>query len=475
MASFKTASALRAHLASSRIDLPFDDELVPASLSPLAQPLVADGLTVGNRFCALPMEGWDGTREGAPSDLTRRRWRNFGRSGAKLIWGGEAVSVRPDGRDSPAQLMLTPATLSDIAALRGELVGAHRDQFGPNADRDLIVGLQLTHSGRYSRPEANDVPAPLAACAHPLLDRRFSTPPRIVTDAQLDELVGQFVAAARMARSAGFDFVDIKQCHGYLGHELLGARTRQGRYGGSAENRFRFVRAVIEGIRADVPDLKIGVRLSAVDTPPFRAAVDRVGVAEPSDPAAPAQGFGLLQDDDLETALEDSRELLAELERLGVRWICISAGTPYYNPHVLRPAFSPPVDGYLAPEDPLRGVARHVRITARLKAAFPNLVFVGSGYSYLQEWLPHVAQHAIGRRLCDVVGLGRTMLSYPTLPADVLDGRALGRHSLCRTFSDCTSGPRLGLVSGCYPLDPFYRTRPDAERVRRGRLVTGDS
>jgi hypothetical protein len=158
-----------------------------------------------------------------------------------------------------------------------------------------------------------------------------------------------------------------------------------------------------------------------------------------------------------------------------VRWVSISAGTPYYNPHVLRPAMFPPVDGYTPPEDPLKGVARHVSATAMLKAEFPNLVFVGSGYSYLQEWLPHVAQHTVRQGMTDFVGLGRMVLSYPGLPADVLAGRPLRRKAICRTFSDCTTGPRLGLVSGCYPLDDFYAARPDAARLaaeksrKRGR------
>jgi 2,4-dienoyl-CoA reductase-like NADH-dependent reductase (Old Yellow Enzyme family) len=118
----------------------------------------------------------------------------------------------------------------------------------------------------------------------------------------------------------------------------------------------------------------------------------------------------------------------------------------------------------------LRGVARQIQATARLKAEFPRLVFVGSAYSYLQEWLPHVAQYNVRHGLADFVGLGRMALSYPDLPADVLAGAPLRRKSICRTFSDCTSGPRLALVSGCYPLDPFYSAHADAEQLRAGKL-----
>jgi 2,4-dienoyl-CoA reductase-like NADH-dependent reductase (Old Yellow Enzyme family) len=133
---------------------------------------------------------------------------------------------------------------------------------------------------------------------------------------------------------------------------------------------------------------------------------------------------------------------------------------------VQRPALFPPLDGYLPPEDPLVGVARQIDATARLKAACPSLVFVGSGYTYLQEWLPRVAERAVRDRLTDFVGLGRMVLSYPDLPADVLSGAPLRRKAICRTFSECTTGPRMGLVSGCYPLDHHYASHPDAGRLR---------
>ncbi len=277
----------------------------------------------------------------------------------------------------------------------------------------------------------------------------------------------------RSGRSrGGYQFVDVKACHGYLGHEMLGARSRPGKYGGSLDNRTRFIRQIIEGIRAEVPGLQIVVRLSAFDLVPYRKRPD--GTGEPEIDAAAARtapfGFGLVWDEAaLDEALEEPRVLLRLLEHLGVRWVCVSGGSPYYNPHVQRPAMFPPLDGYDPPEDPLRGVARQVAITALLKRASPGLAFVGSGYSYLQEWLPHVGQHAVRTGLTDFVGLGRMVLAYPELPADVLAGRPLRRGSICRTFSDCTTGPRLGLVSGCYPLDRFYSERAEAVRVKTVR------
>jgi 2,4-dienoyl-CoA reductase-like NADH-dependent reductase (Old Yellow Enzyme family) len=411
------------------------------------------------------MEGWDGTTDGEPSALTVRRWRNFGRSGAKLIWGGEAVAVCDDGRANPNQLVLVDATKEALADLREALVSEHVERFGPRAADDLYVGLQLTHSGRFARPHEKDRPEPLAAYHHPVLDSRFPGGIRILSDADLDRLVSDFVRAARMAHDIGFQFVDIKHCHGYLLHELLSARTRTGRYGGCLQNRTRFLREVIDGITAEVPALGIAVRLSVFDTVPFRKGP--AGRGEPETTAGTYESaFGLLHGTTVDSALCEAREVLRMLQACGVNWICTTAGSPYYCPHIQRPAAFPPADGYEPPEDPLRGVARQIDATAQLKAAFPGIVFVGSAYSYLQDWLPHVAQYNVRNGLTDFVGLGRLALSYPDFPADVLAGRPLKRKSLCRTFSDCTTGPRLGLVSGCYPLDPFYSAHPDAIRLR---------
>jgi 2,4-dienoyl-CoA reductase-like NADH-dependent reductase (Old Yellow Enzyme family) len=164
--------------------------------------------------------------------------------------------------------------------------------------------------------------------------------------------------------------------------------------------------------------------------------------------------------------VRDCDDLLSVVRGLGIQWICLTAGSPYYNPHIQRPALFPPSDGYLPPEDPVAGVARQIQATAQLKARHPELVIVGSGYSYLQEWLPYVAQHVVRTGMADCVGIGRLVLSYPEFPDDVLEGRPLQRNRLCRTFSDCTTGPRNGLVSGCFPLDPFYAAHPDANKLR---------
>lgn len=466
----RAADVFAAHLAREGITLPFDRALEPAGRSPLGQPFELGGVRVGNRFCVLPMEGWDGTRDGEPSELTMRRWRNFGKSGAKLIWGGEAVAIRHDGRANPNQLLISPRTLPSIARLREQLVASHVDRFGAGADADLYLGLQLTHSGRFAKPNLHERPEPLAAVANPVLDARFQQPVPVLSDDEISRIIDDFIAAAKRTYTAGYQFVDVKHCHGYLGHELLGAHQRSGRFGGSFENRTRFMREIIDGIRAAVPGLGLVVRLSAFDVVPHRKSADGSGVPA-IDPAHYHSAFGLLGDGNLDAALTEAKQVLRLLEDRDVRWVCVTAGSPYYCPHAQRPALFPPNDGYDPPEDPLHGVARLIDATARLKQAFPRMAIVGTGYSYLQEWLPHVAQHQVREGRTDFVGLGRTMLSYPDLAADVLSGVPLKRKSICRTFSDCTTGPRLGLVSGCFPLDPFYLNHPDGARLRDAKSV----
>jgi 2,4-dienoyl-CoA reductase-like NADH-dependent reductase (Old Yellow Enzyme family) len=258
--------------------------------------------------------------------------------------------------------------------------------------------------------------------------------------------------------------VDIKHCHGYLGHELLSGFDRPGRFGGSLESRTRFLREITAGIRANAPGLEIGVRVSLFDFVPYRPGPDGVGV-----PAADGKyryafgGDGTGQGYNLS---EPSR-FMELMKELGIQLVCTTVGSPYYNPHIQRPAAFPPSDGYQPPEDPLVGVARQIHATAEIKRRHPELIVVGSAYSYLQEWLPHVGQAVIRERLADSIGLGRMVLSYPELPADVLAGKPLARKLICRTFSECTTAPRNGMVSGCYPLDPFYKARPEREKIQQ--------
>ena len=464
ISGLKTPEQFQQRLEQLEIALPFDSEMTDEGISSLAQPLVSrDGL-ISNRFCILPMEGWDGTQDGRPTDLTRRRWKNFGLSGAGLIWGGEAVAVRQDGRANPNQLLLKEEHLSEFESLHSLLVQTHEEQFG--STDGLSVGLQLTHSGRFSRPNQKTQPEPRVAYRHPVLDGRVGvdSDEPILSDDELKQLIEDFVAAAVKAQKAGFRWVDVKHCHGYLGHEILSGFDRPGEFGGTFDNRTRFLREIVSGIRTEAPGLGIGVRVSIFDFTPYQPGESEERTGVPSAEGHYSHAFGgdgTGQGIDL----EEPFQLVRLMQELEIDLLCTSCGSPYYNPHIQRPALFPPSDGYQPPEDPLVGVNRQIQATAQLKQAFPDMIVVGTGYSYLQEWLPNVAQAVVRRRLVDSVGLGRMVLSYPDLPADVLAGKALTRKRICRTFSDCTTAPRNGMISGCFPLDPFYREMPEREEL----------
>jgi NADPH2 dehydrogenase len=460
--------------------VPCDLEVLSAAdRSPLAWPCRVGHRTVGNRFCIQPMEGWDGTLDGRPTEKTLRRWAHFGQSGAKLIWGGEAVAVRHDGRANPNQLCYRPEHADDLALLLETVVRAHRSRFGSDADRDLLVGLQLTHSGRFSRPNRHDRPEPKIVYHHPLLDRRVGIRPEddsvVLSDGEIAGLVEDFVRAAEAAQKAGFHFVDIKHCHGYLGHEFLSAYDRPGPYGGDFAGRTRFLRQTIQAVRVACPKLLIGVRISMFDFPPFmpdpaRTGAGKLGAGIPEPFPVPYPGFGCDRHNPLQPDLTEPIRLVRLLqEELRVELVNLTAGSPYYNPHIQRPALYPPSDGYQPPEDPLVGCVRQMQAARQIKQAVPGVPMVGSAYTYFQDFLPQVAQAVVREGWIDFVGLGRMVLAYWDLPADILQGRPIDKNRLCRTLSDCTTAPRQGLPSGCYPLDPYYKNSPEAARLQEAK------
>jgi len=470
--AFKTVAEFRDYLASEGIAIGLVDSVPADGRAALAQPIQCLGRTVGNRWAILPMEGWDCMDDGTPSEFTRRRWLRFATSGAKMIFGTEAAAVMHSGRSNPQQLFIGDHSLPTLKALCAEMRAAHRERFG--CDDDLLIGLQLTHSGRYSHPNDAHTLESVTAYAHPLLDKKFgNSAANVASDDELRDIIAHFIRAAELAAEAGFDFVDIKLAHGYLGHELLTAHDRPGEFGGSFANRTRFFREIAAGIRRRCPALGISARVSLFDILPFEKGPDKVGrpMAWGGDRypyAFGGDGSGMAMDPEL----KETVQLMELLRSYGAEMICATIGSPYYNPHMQRPAYYPVSDGYLMPEHPLYNVSRHILAVKRIKELCPWLQVVGSGYTCLQEFLPHAAEYAVAQGMTDFVGIGRMVLSYPDLCADVLAGRELDRCRICRTFGDCTNAPRAGMISGCYPLDEFYKQRPEAIRlkeIKKGR------
>ncbi|QDT17419.1 oxidoreductase [Alienimonas californiensis] len=469
---YKSADDLAADAAERGVPIDLSEDLEPL-FAPLDVPVPGGSLrTVGNRLAVQPMEGCDGTPDGRPDELTYRRYCRFGAGGAKLIWG-EATAVADDGRMNPRQLWLADHSASEIADMLSGCREEHRAACGE--DGDLLVGLQLTHSGRYS------FRGPLIPVRDPLLDPRTVNKSTggpiaddfpILSDDDLRRIQDQFVTAATLAREVGCDFVDIKQCHKYLLCELLAATNRPGNYGGSYENRTRFIRELIGRIREEVPGLLIASRFNAYDGVPFHKGAD--GLGEPDAHATPlTNSFGTDAHDHAQLALDEPRRLAADLAAWGVSLLNVSSGNPYACPHLVRPAENPPTDGYHQPEHPLVGIHRHFALTAAVQeaAVTPQGVrvpVVGSGYSWLQDYAFAAAAANVAAGRCDVVGYGRGSLSHPDFARSLRESGALNRKQVCRTFSYCTNIMRtkdhpLGQYpTGCPPFDrevydPIYK------------------
>ncbi|MBY0526102.1 MAG: NADH:flavin oxidoreductase [Gemmataceae bacterium] len=452
---YHTRAEIEAENPRLGIDLRFSDDV-----SPLFRPVSVGPLRAGNSLCIQPMEGCDGTLDGFPDELTIRRYRRFGAGGAKLIWG-EATAVLPEARANPRQLLINEQTAPHLEQMLRDCFQAHRATFG--TDSDLVVGLQLTHSGRYSYQK------PLIACHDPILDPRIVVDKAtgrtiddrypLLDDDYLQRLVAHYVAAARLAHRVGFQFIDIKQCHRYLLSELLAARNRPGRYGGSLENRTRLAREIIMAIRTEVPGLLIATRMNVYDCIPYQKG-SRENVGEPCPWSAPLRtAWGTSESDPLLPDLTEVKWWIGEMVKLGVALVNVSMGNPYAVMHVIRPFEYPPPDGYESPEHPLIGVDRHFRLAADLQQAFPQLPIVGSGYSYLQEYLFEAGAANIRDGRVTFVGVGRASLSQPDFALQLMEHGKLDRKRTCRTFSYCTAMMRakhneLGqFASGCPPFD----------------------
>jgi NADPH2 dehydrogenase len=434
--------------------LPMSDDY-----SPLFQPIKIGSKIVGNRLCVQPMEGCDGTLDGHPDELTYRRYRRFGAGGAKILWC-EATAVTKNARMNSRQLLINEHTASSIEKMLADCRAAHRQEFGD--DGDLLIGLQLAHSGRFSFEK------PLLVTHDPILDpitldkstgKYVDDSYPLLSDDDLKRIEDEYVQAAKRIHEIGFDFIDIKQCHRYLLSELLAAKNRPGQYGGSLENRTRLARNAIQRIRDEVPELIIASRLNAYDGIPYRGAGDEF-IGEPCPHTLPLNcAFGTDPTDHTKEDLTEPIEYAGWLRDWGVKLLNISAGNPYSNPHIVRPAEFAPVDGYNAPEHPLLGVLRHFRITAAIQKAVPDVPVIGSGYSWLQDFAMQAAAGNILSGNVSIAGMGRATLSHPEFAKNLQETGRMNRKQICRTFSYCTnlmrskSHPLGQYPTGCPPFD----------------------
>jgi 2,4-dienoyl-CoA reductase-like NADH-dependent reductase (Old Yellow Enzyme family) len=328
--------------------------------------------------------------------------------------------------------------VSDFKKLIGEYRRISGETFGAEFKPRLVA--QLTHSGRFSRPDG--VPEPIIAYHHNELDPVHHIDPSLqpISDDELDALQEDYLEAARLCAEAGFDAVDIKCCHRYLNHELLSAFDRPGRYGGSFENRTRLLLESVDKVRFALgSQIKVVTRLNGFDALP--------------------RGFGTDPNDPLKFAPEEPVRLLKELKERGVDLVNITMGSPYYVPHVNRPFDTGP---YVPAEHPLEGVARMMRGTEILQKAVPSVSLVGSGLTWLLQFSANLAAGEINNGSFAIAGFGRMGFAYPDFAADIIKHGALDPKKCCIACTKCSEIMKRCRQAGCVVRDakvyaPIYK------------------
>jgi len=403
----------------------------------LKESFSVKGKIIPNRLACQAMEGCDGTPTGEPDVLTKRRYERFAKGGAGIIWF-EATAVLPEGRANPRQLYINDGNLD---AFKRQVEEIKETALKTNGTEPIIF-MQATHSGRYSKP--NGVPEPLIAYNNPIFEKDNPiSKDRIVTDEYLDRVGEALVKGAVLAEKAGFDGVDIKCCHRYLNSELLSAYEREGKYGGSLENRTRLLRESVAGaIQNCSKDFLVSSRLNAYDGFPY------------------PYGFGVSKDGGTEVNLNETVWLVKELYNLGVRILNITMGNPYFNPHVNRPFAQ---GAYTIDEHPLQGVKRVLDGISELKKSVPDMAIISSAISYLGVAAPNVVAAYIENGGFDFAGFGRTIFAYPDFANDIIKNGEMDKNKCCICCSKCTEIMRKpGGTPGCVIRDkdvymPIYK------------------
>lgn len=423
--SYKTVESVFEELKRLGLDLPYSKDV-----NALLKPSSFAGKKMGNSIVLQPLEGCDANETGGPGDLTKRRYLRFAKGGSGLIWF-EATAIDPEGRAQARQLILNEKNVDEYARLVEEIkeTGLKENGYAP------VVIHQLTHSGRYSRP--NGDAAPWIARNNPLLEKDHPiAAERIVTDEMLEKLEQRYYTAAKLSQKAGFDGADVKACHGYLGSELLAGFTRENsRYGGSYENRTRFLKNSLLAVKSAVePDYVVTTRLSLCDYFPFPYA------------------FGVKQEEgSREPDLTEPLRLIDELKALiGLKGLNVSIASPYVNPHVSRPYDR---GGYEPDEHPLEGVARFDRLIREAQEKNPDLDIINVGFSYLREYAPNFAAGALEAGIGKLAGFGRLLFADPDMPRQLRDHGKIEKSDVCVSCSLCTDHLRKGICTGCWVRD----------------------
>jgi 2,4-dienoyl-CoA reductase-like NADH-dependent reductase (Old Yellow Enzyme family) len=404
------------------IDLPVSDKL-----ELLGRPVKIGNKYSPNAMAIHPLEGFDGTIDGKPSDLIFRRYARYARGGTGLIWY-EAVAVSEDGRCNPYEMWINKNTLAEIARLVKET-----KQHGEDACGHRIYSVvQLTHTGRISRDtQWNDIP--ITAFPNPLIDKYYPNL-KIASDERIERLEQEVIDAALLCGEAGFDSVDIKICHNYLMRELLAGFTRPGKYGGSFENRTRFLFNVLDGIQKKAGDsLDISVRINAYDCIPY------------------PYGWGMVKEDGvMKDDLTEPIKLIKMLVERNVKLINVSTHLPRF-----LPTDTGWVDWFAkkAVVNPYRGTAYLLNATRKIKEAVPDAICVATGLTWFEQFGGNVGAGGIEQGWFDIAGFGRQGFAYPGFANDILKNGRMDRNKCCVTCDKCFDLLGGHEFSGCVMRD----------------------
>ncbi|MHB8062326.1 MAG: oxidoreductase [Ruminiclostridium sp.] len=402
----------------------------------LLSPIQIGTRTCPNRFFIQAMECTDADAEGNPSDLTYQRYENLFRGEAGLITL-EAISITDKSRSRLNQLMIRPENLKSLTNFVKKMKEAN-----PNS---LFV-FQLTHSGELSNPS---------------FSRRVTVKPlpgyggEIMTEEEVDQIVDDFVLAAKIAHEAGADGIDMKLCHGYLGSQILRPyNDRKWKYGGSWENRRQFAFDLYEKIQKEVNDKNflIGSKISAWEGFPG--------------------GFGTAGADTPVMDLSEPIDLIKGLEERGAQYFIQSAGSPSITCSLTQADKNAPYFAYL-----------HQYFSKVFKDNLkPSTVVIGSNFSVFRDGKNKICgvspedsslfsygAKCIESGVTDMLGLGRQSFADPLLPLKLREGRE-SEIKYCTVCDNCLELLIQQSPIGCCTYNKFYTDVLVQTRKEKGRL-----
>ena len=362
-----------------------------------------------NRFVAQPMEGNCANAGGSVSELCLEKYRQQ----AKGKWGiiiAEAISVTPNSLGRKDALVMNRQNLDSFKRLVDTV---------KNINPEALVLFQITHSGSVSNPDFSE-----KVCVTPEGEGRYLSADEVM------QVKDAFVDCSLLSEAAGADGIDFKICHGYLGAELLRpSNNRSDKWGGSFENRTRFLREGIAEIaaRRKSKDFILGSRFSMYE-----------GIRG---------GCGTSAPEEIIENLSEMKEIIELMGKLEMDYINVSAGIPAKTPIITRPV---PVAELM--------YLHHLRYTRfakeTLQAVKANTQVIGSAYSVLQERALPVAEEMLEKNYADFIGWGRQTLADPLMPAKLMNNEKV---DYCTACSGCSKMMIKQINVGCIIFDAYYK------------------